>query len=147
MEKRKEMKSSILIKIVTFWLPVALWAILIFNFSAHPSAQVSEVHWQDFVLKKTIHIVEYAIFTTLIYRALKNSGVEKKEAGYYAIILAILYASSDEFHQSFTPGREPTVRDVIFDTIGGFLSVYALWKLLPKMPMKLKELAKNLQLL
>ena len=32
--------------------------------------------------------------------------------------IGILYAMSDEFHQSFSPGRSPKVTDVYIDTLG-----------------------------
>ena len=89
---------------------------------------------------------EYAVFVILNFRAYLNYGVEKKKALKIALLTAILYGISDEFHQSFTPGREPALRDVIFDTIGASIAVYFIWKLLPKAPLKLRELAKEFQL-
>ena len=129
------------------WLPPLIWAIVIFLFSSYPTLATSEIKWQDFIVKKTFHIFEYAVFTMLFYRALKESGVEKKKAGIYSIVAAILYGISDEFHQSFTPGRDAKARDVVFDTIGGLLSIYIVWKQLPKAPKKLRKWAKGLQIL
>jgi VanZ family protein len=135
------------LKIVKLWLPPIIWASVIFLFSSYPTGRASEIYWKDFIVKKSAHVVEYAIFSTLLYRAIKESGVRKVNAGIFAITIAVIYAASDEFHQSFTPGREPTVRDVIFDTIGASLAIYTIWNLLPKAPKKLKNWAKNLQLL
>jgi len=134
-------------KLIRYWLPVIVWAIVIFAFSSFPTGQASGIDWQDFIVKKTAHIVEYGILTLLLYRALKQSGIEKKDAALYSLTLAVFYAVTDEFHQSFTPGREPTLRDVIFDTIGGILAIYSLWKLLPKAPRPLTNWAKKLELL
>jgi VanZ family protein len=128
-------------------VPPVLWAAVIFTFSSFSTATTSEFFLTDFVIKKTAHVVEYAIFAALIYRALKESGVNKKKAGFYAIAVAAIYAVSDEFHQSFTPGRQPTLRDIIFDTIGATLAIYSIWKLLPKAPTRLKNWAKNWQLI
>lgn len=133
-------------KFVIFWLPVILWMCVIFMFSAHPTGSASQVHWQDFVVKKMAHITEYAILTVLLFRAFRSTGMQKRQAAKYALVLAVIYAATDEFHQSFTPGREPTIRDVIIDTIGATLSVILLWKLLPKMPQPLKRLAEKLQI-
>jgi VanZ family protein len=135
------------IQIVSIWLPVILWAIVIFSFSSIPTAHVSEIHWKDFIVKKSAHMTEYAIFTVLLYRAFLGSGVPKKKSILYAFIVCVLYAMSDEFHQSFTPGREPTLRDVGFDTIGSTIAIVSIWKLLPKMPPRLKELLASLQIL
>jgi VanZ family protein len=101
----------------------------VFGFSSNPTGKVSPDYWTDFVFKKTAHVVEYGILTTLIYRAMINSGVSKIKAGYFSIIVAVLYAISDEFHQSFTPTREPTMRDILFDAIGSVSSVYVIWSL------------------
>jgi VanZ family protein len=133
-------------KITKFWLPVILWAGVIFTFSAFTTVKTSEIYWQDFIVKKLAHIAEYAIFAVLFYRALVNSGAEKKKAGYLAIVSALVYGITDEFHQSFTPGREPMVRDVIIDTIGGSIGIWALWNLLPKAPEKIKVLVQKLSL-
>jgi VanZ family protein len=136
-----------LYKFLVFWLPVLIWAGIIFNFSAKPSVHASEFFWPDFLIKKTAHITEYAIFAVLIYRALVAYGVRKRNAGVYAILAAVMYASTDEFHQSFTPGREPTIRDVFFDTIGSVLGIITVWNLLPKLPPKLKNWVKRLALI
>ncbi len=134
-------------RLFKYWLPVVLWSSVIFMFSSLPTNRTSQIYWQDFIVKKTAHIVEYAIFTLLLYRALMESGIEKKKAGIYSIFLAILYGASDEFHQSFTPGREPTVRDVIFDTIGAVSIIYYIWNLLPKAPERLRTWARKWQLM
>jgi len=119
---------------------------VIFLFSSLPTTRNIEIYWQDFIIKKTAHVVEYGIFAVLLYRALKEGGVDKERAGLFSILIAVLYGMTDEFHQSFTPGRESRIRDVGFDTIGAILAIYILWKLLPKAPKKLKSWAKNLQL-
>jgi VanZ family protein len=141
------MREKKINKIITNWLPVLVWASVIFLFSSRPTTPVSEIHWRDFIVKKTAHIIEYGIFSTLIYRALKESGVDKKRAGIIAVFLAVSYGFTDEFHQSFTPGRDPRLRDVIFDTIGSIAAIYTIWNLLPKAPKKLKKLAESWQLL
>jgi len=92
-------------------------------------------------------MIEYGIFAALIYRGLVASGVKKNNAGIYSILLALLYGVTDEFHQSYTPGREPRVRDVVFDTIGAILTIYSIWNLLPKAPERLRAWAKKLQLI
>ncbi|MEK7113133.1 MAG: VanZ family protein [Patescibacteria group bacterium] len=133
--------------ILKLWGPPVIWAVVIFLLSARPVIPASQIFWKDFLLKKSAHVIEYAIFASLTYRALKETGVKKYNAGLLAILLAVIYGATDEFHQSFTPGREPRVRDVFFDTIGAILSIYWLWNLLPKAPKKLKILAKRWQLI
>jgi hypothetical protein len=136
-----------LFKTLKLWAPPVIWAFVIFAFSSYPSTRTSGFFWQEFIIKKTAHVVEYAVFTALLYRAFKESGVKKRNAGLFSILIAILYAGSDEFHQSFTPGREPTIRDIFFDTIGSVLAIYSIWNLLQKAPLRLRSWAERLELL
>ena len=130
-----------------YWLPFLLWAIVIFLFSANPTTRTSEIHWQDFIVKKTAHIVEYAVFTTLLYRALRKSDFDLKKAGYTALATAFLYGTTDEYHQSFTPGREPTLRDIIVDSLGSGIALYVIWYYLPKASQSCKKLAKRMEII
>lgn len=129
----------------TYWLPFILWAVIIFSFSSNPTVKTSEIHWQDFVIKKTAHVAEYFIFSLLLFRALRQSKLVDKEAILIVIIVAFLYGMSDEFHQSFTPGREPKIRDVLIDTGGSLLFFIFLYKIAPRSK-KLTKLTKMLKL-
>ncbi len=113
-----------IIKFLDHWFPPVAWAGVIFLFSSLTVTPSTEIYWQDFIVKKTAHVVEYGIFAALLYRALRGSGVEKLNAALFAILIAVIYGATDEFHQSFTPGREPRVRDVVFDTIGAVAGVF-----------------------
>lgn len=97
-----------------FWGPVIVWASIIFYFSSLSSLPSAEKIWWDFIFKKSAHMFEYAILYLLVARALNQHP--KKYL--LAFILCIPYAVSDEFHQSFTPGRFPKPTDVGFDTLG-----------------------------
>lgn len=130
-----------------YWLPAFFWAAVIFAFSSIEVTPASEIYWQDFIVKKTAHVVEYAILFTLLYRAFTNtSGFSKKQAALVSFFIVVVYGISDEYHQSFTPGREPKPRDVGFDAAGGLLAYLAIWKYLPRAPEKLKKLARDLQI-
>ena len=117
------MPKKILSKVKT-WVPVVAWAGVIFLFSSLSVTPASEIYWQDFIVKKTAHVVEYAIFAILLYRALRTEGIEKFNAGLFAILVSVIYGATDEVHQGFTPGREPRARDVVFDTIGAIAGVF-----------------------
>ncbi len=110
-------------KIIKYWAPPVLWAGVIFILSSFPTLETSEIYWQDFILKKSAHMIEYGLLTILLYRAFKNSGAGVRKAAIFSILIAVVYAITDEFHQSFVPGREPRARDVIFDTIGSILAI------------------------
>jgi len=144
--KEEKVKNNFFKRILKFWFPLILWMLVIFSFSSFPTTKTSQIYWQDFVVKKLAHITEYAILTILLYRALINSNVNKKKAAILSIILAVLYGASDEFHQSFTPGREPRIRDVLFDAFGSILSVYYIWNCLSKAPKRIRVWAEKLQI-
>ena len=57
----------------------------------------------------------YFILFILIYNVISLYVVERK-ARIYSVIFVFLYACSDEFHQSFIPGRGPAFKDVMIDT-------------------------------
>ncbi len=66
------------------------------------------------------HVVEYAVLSLLIFRALINSSSKqlRTNALLLAILISTFYGISDEIHQAFVPGRMSTVFDVLFDGIG-----------------------------
>lgn len=105
--------------------------VVIFWFSSRPVAKVSEIYWPDFFLKKTAHLIEYAILFILLFRASKNVKL--------SFLILVFYALSDELHQSFTNGRDASLRDVFIDSLGGYLGLWFQKNLLPKAPKKLKN--------
>jgi len=118
-------------KILIFWLPVLIWAAIIFSFSSYSAISVSPVKFTDFVVKKAAHFTEYFILSVLIYRGFR--GTTKIRGKYLLLLtltLTVLYSLGDEFHQSFVPGREPHIRDVIIDSLGGIGALFLLTSLL-----------------
>ena len=111
-------------KVLNYWLPPILWALIIFIFSSFPTVQTTEFFLGDFLIKKSAHLFEYGVLAILLYRALLNYDVNTNKALFFAILIAGLYGVSDEFHQSFIPGRGPAVRDVIIDTIGATIGIF-----------------------
>lgn len=132
--------------IFKYWFPPILWGLVIFSFSSYPVGFSTEFYWKDFIIKKTAHIIEYGILATLLYRAMINSELEKKKAMWFSILIAFLYGLTDEFHQSFTPGRESRMRDVIIDTIGASIFMFGIIDNLNKMPKKVQQIAKSFNL-
>jgi VanZ family protein len=41
-------------------------------------------------------------------------------------LITVLYAMSDEYHQTFIPGRNGTVMDVVIDSLGGLTALFSL---------------------
>ena len=50
--------------------------------------------------------------------------------------LAVLYGVTDEWHQSFVPGRTPDVLDIVTDAIGAATGLLLVWLILRMMPHK-----------
>ncbi len=76
----------------------------------------------SYLVRKAGHFTEYLILAILFLRHRKERGSAGKSA-FCALLFVFLYASSDEFHQSFIPGRGPAFSDVLIDTAGGLTGV------------------------
>jgi VanZ family protein len=96
------------------WLPVLVWAGVIFAFSSIPSLNSGLGTW-DYVLRKGAHMTEYAILAVLLVRA---TG-----AYAWAFALAVAYAASDEVHQIFVRGRHGSPLDVGIDAVGALIGI------------------------
>lgn len=68
-------------------------------------------------LRKGAHFFIYFILGMLIYTLLKEYMPKYKFR--LSIVLVVLYAITDEFHQMFIPGRSASYIDVLIDTAGG----------------------------
>ena len=106
------------------WLPILVWAGIIFAFSATPNLRVAEAADVDFVVRKAGHMFVFGVLAVLIWRALAYSTVRR--AMLWSWVLTAAYAATDEFHQSFTAGRHPALQDVGIDTVGALLFLLAL---------------------
>jgi VanZ family protein len=97
--------------------PLALMAV-IFAFSAQPDLSTGLGTW-DTILRKAAHMAEYGLLWLLWWRAFgyRNAGA--------VAAIAIAYAATDEFHQSFVEGRNGTPVDVLIDAAGVALAAAA----------------------
>lgn len=102
-------------KKIYLWLPVIFWMILIFFLSSQTSVRISQNKILEFLIFKTLHLLEYGVLFLLIYRA-----TEKNLA--LSFILTLLYAIFDEIHQLFVPTRGGRIGDVLIDSLGAFLA-------------------------
>jgi len=110
-------------KFFYYWLPVYVYAGLIFYFSSLPTIPepITRIIPQTLIL----HVIEYFIFGILLFRALVNSEntALKNNAILLSIIISIFYGITDEIHQHFVPGRIFGFLDVIADSIGSSLGI------------------------
>ncbi|MDD9265778.1 VanZ family protein [Paenibacillus sp. GCM10023248] len=87
------------------------------------------VSWQDpvgvieFFIRKAGHVSEYAILALLWIIALLAKPVRVIMTLVTSSIISVLYAASDEWHQTFVDGRTGHAIDVVVDTIGVLLAV------------------------
>lgn len=133
------------------WLPAFAWMVIIFMFSAQPSAKSNELSAgftkilvdifgmvlpfdieistiNDFaaqmnhIIRKLAHFCVYMMLGILVSRALIKNGYRTKVLIISFFICAI-YAASDELHQLFVPGRGCQLKDVLIDSAGAFIGI------------------------
>jgi VanZ family protein len=90
--------------------PLALMGVIFF-FSAQPDLQTGLGVW-DTIGRKLLHMVEYGVLWFLWWRA---TGYRHPGP---SIAITLLYAASDEYHQSFVEGRHGSPWDVAIDAAG-----------------------------
>ena len=111
-----------------YWLPVLLWMGVIFVASSRPSLPCHPNDMVDLVAKKAGHLSEYGALAFLLWRAIsKERGRPALPSFGGAFVLSLLYAISDEFHQTFVPGRTGTLTDVGLDALGALLALGLAW--------------------
>ncbi|TRY37203.1 VanZ family protein [Geobacillus sp. LEMMJ02] len=126
------------------WLPVILWCLVIYTFSESSlftganTAHVLQVilsylpfgggdeegpSWLNFLIRKVAHLTEFGILAALVWRAL----LPKRFAYAGAWLFATAYAATDEWHQSFEPERTATPKDVAIDSCGALIALLVVW--------------------
>lgn len=105
-------------------LPAVLMMLAIFLFSARPS-NVLPMPLLQKIIYKGGHFVGYALLASCYWRAFGFKGKHL----WIAWLLAVLYAVTDEYHQSFVPGRHPAAFDVlVYDNFGALTALWLLNK-------------------
>lgn len=121
-----------------------LWMLLIFlmsSFDATESAnqsnfivniitdifKIENIELLSFIIRKLAHFTEYLILGFLTINMLNKNDISKKYL--ISILICIIYATSDEIHQIFVPGRACQIRDILIDSMGSITGVY-LYKLI-----------------
>ncbi|MCS7338453.1 MAG: VanZ family protein [Verrucomicrobiae bacterium] len=141
---------AVAVSTVWYWLPAALWMLVIFGGSgealaAHrtsrilgpiirwlfPSLAQDKVDLLILLIRKCAHAVEFGVLAVLFWLALvKPSRHNKPEWRWSdarrALVLTALYAALDEFRQSFVPSRQGAVQDVCIDVAGAVIALLLL---------------------
>jgi VanZ family protein len=98
--------------------------VVIFIFSSLPSSELPNFNWADWIVKKGGHALGYGLLAFAYLRGLKGESIHVSARHLLgAWLMAVLYSATDEFHQSFTPGRHPAVTDVLIDAIGAAVAI------------------------
>ena len=106
------------------WVPAFVMMGLIFTASSLPASEIPFFGAFDVIYKKSGHAIGYALLGTAYYFALPRR-LSWAYRAVVALIMVILFALSDEFHQSFVDGRTSSMRDVAIDTAGAALALLA----------------------
>ena len=123
--------------------PLVLWAALIFIGSTSmlsashtsvvlrlflwifPHASEATLGTIHFIIRKAGHVTEYAILAVLAARAFRSStrGLLRTRWVSVSLLLVVVYALGDEFHQSFVPSRTASIYDSMIDSFGGLTAL------------------------
>jgi VanZ family protein len=144
------MDAVTLRRFVVYVLPLIVWMLVIFGWSTEvgsaehtrstlerilsslpilhdlPDEQILAI---DYGIRKAAHIFEYTVLALLAFRAIRQDrGTFRDVDAWGPLALGVLYASTDEYHQTFVASRWPTVGDVLYDSFGVLIGVFAtLW--------------------
>jgi VanZ family protein len=129
------------------YLPLLVWMALIFFFSTgelsgentsrivrplllwlFPDISVERLALAHLLVRKAAHFTEYAILALLAARAFADSSRVLLRRRWFiaSLLLVILYALSDEFHQTFVPSRIGSIYDSFIDMSGGLTALLLL---------------------
>jgi VanZ family protein len=132
-------------RFLKYWLPLLIWLGVMFigstnlMSSEHTSRYIVPfLLWLNpvispetmriilVVVRKCAHVTEYAILALLQWRALRSFPALRTKAAmcFGAVLLGCaLFATSDEFHQTFVKSRTPSVHDVLLDITGALVGL------------------------
>ena len=104
------------------WIAVIVWMGVIFGFSSVPGLDSGLGHL-NFGVAKLGHVAVFSMLGLLGAIAMDVSGVRRRV--WWSVVLVSMYAIFDELHQSFVPGRDPMLTDVMIDTVSGWIAAMA----------------------
>ena len=146
-ERRPQSAADGLLK---YWAPPIIWMSMIFWFSTDLFSGVNtgSLLWKvvsfiypgvtqelfdsiHFSVRKAGHLTEYAVLALLLFRAFRSGFRERwrRWRALSSLLVAFLYASLDEYHQTFTRRRTGSVYDILIDTSGAVTALVLLWLL------------------
>lgn len=100
------------------------WMGLIFIMSSRADTPTLELFWQQ---DKLMHVGIFGVLSALMAYSLNPPGATTWGRVILLTAIVMVYGISDEYHQSFIPGRDASLWDVLADGIGGFLAAMTLF--------------------
>lgn len=122
-----------IIKRIVLVILILLWMYIVFGFSGQNgeisgglSLKLVKIFIQDKkvieivhpIVRKLAHFSLYTLGGFLIFSFIETFKLRKRTVFVITLILGILYAISDEFHQMFIAGRSAQIADVLIDSGG-----------------------------
>jgi len=126
------MMRPVLCRWLQYWLPPLAWMGVIYFLSAQPDLPQAPGPWLDLVLKKAGHAAAYGVLAWLYLRVLRHHSGKRgtpTALRVASIGLTMTYALSDEYHQTFVPGRNGNLLDVAVDGAGVCVAILLDWRL------------------
>jgi VanZ family protein len=111
------------------WIPLVLWMAVIFRLSAQPAPDWGGPSSAASVFRNSGHALEYGVLALLAALVLPRDPdwprIDKRTYT-MVLLLIVLFAISDEYHQHFTPHRDASACDVLTDTVGAACTLSAI---------------------
>lgn len=106
------------------WPALLAYCATIFWLSAQERLPMPDVfHFQD----KVLHLGAYFVMGFFGWRAFRHLPLSQTALAWTTFLFCSLYGMSDEWHQSFVPGRSVSVFDWLADSLGAALAVYLMF--------------------
>ena len=87
-----------------------------------PSAPPDALGLYEWYIRKLAHLTEYGVLGMLATRIFRGSLWTL-----WPLLIVLLVATTDEWHQSFLGSRTGSAYDVLIDTVGGGIGVLCVW--------------------
>lgn len=121
----------------TKWLVLVVWMVVIFVFSSQGHevssgqsqgvlrivSDLANLTLPEWVVRKGAHIFLYFVLGLLAYNVLRGCSKSTRAGVVLSVLIVLAYATSDELHQLFVPGRSGELRDVAIDTAAATIGV------------------------
>jgi hypothetical protein len=110
-------------KLFLRWGPAIGMMALIFFVSSQPKADIPQFGVWDLLVKKAAHMFGYGLLAVAVLRGVRGEAPFAGKQIVWALMWTLLYALTDEYHQTFVAGRGGTLIDVGVDALGALVGL------------------------